>query len=471
MKYWALSIFVFLTCFSGQLQAQLHCPSYDKINSVKDARADIDFIRNSLEKEHPNLYRYISKQAFDNKIDSLKSSLKRPVTNIALRLGIASVLSSIGDGHLSIRINLSNTEVEAAKAAAINIYPIEQFKYRVLQGRLYITGASETNVVIPSGAEVLSINGIAAAKMLADFFSVIPSDGYNQTFKSQALNMGLIPDLFTQLYGLKKNILFKVKFNDTERLVEVKALPRKTPPQPIGEVTSDFKLLPNGTGYLKIGSFPRMPFDGMPGQIQSGVMGDLLSPYASVFWRLSNTRTTSLILDLRNNHGGDFIAVTNLFSYLISRPSLFAKVDNNVLNDKTKTPDERVKYGSAIPVTPQSANFRGKLFVLVNGCTFSAASLLAANLQGLGNAVIIGEETGGGRNALMGGLTKDVTTPHSGMILQLRTVQMESPVPDNTEGRGVMPDIAISYSINEYLSGVDKELERAKSEIAKQAVK
>src|SRR5690606_38315016 len=135
---------------------------------------------------------------------------------------------------LSIRINVSNAELEAAKAAAINIYPIEQFKYRVLQGRLYITGASETNVAIPSGAEVLSINDIAAAKMLADFFSVIPSDGYNQTFKPQALNMGLIPDLFTQLYGLKKSLLFKVRFNDTERLVEVKALPRKTPPQPIG---------------------------------------------------------------------------------------------------------------------------------------------------------------------------------------------------------------------------------------------
>ncbi len=40
-------------------------------------------------------------------------------------------------------------------------------------------------------------------------------------------------------------------------------------------------------------------------------------------------------------------------------------------------------------------NFDGDLYVIINGCSFSAASILASNLKGLNRAVLVGEETGG----------------------------------------------------------------------------
>jgi len=84
----------------------------------------------------------------------------------------------------------------------------------------------------------------------------------------------------------------------------------------------------------------------------------------------------------------------------------------------------------------------------------------------MGRAVIIGEESGGGRNYLTGGLITEAVAPNSRLMLRFGNIVMETPILEKTEGRGVMPDHEVSYSIKEYLSGVDKELEWAKSEIA-----
>ncbi|MGY3214186.1 S41 family peptidase [Mucilaginibacter sp. HD30] len=475
MKYFTCLTLAFFISLSHGLRAQLYTPLFDKINTVKEARADIDFIKNTLEKGHPNLYRYISKKTFDKKMDSLKRSIKQPVTQIALRNAVLSVLTFIGNGHLSLILKSNQAELAAFKAATLKTYPIEQFTYQILQGRLFITSTSDPNALIPPGAEVLSIDGITVAKMLADFCSVISSDGYNQTFKFTMLSEGVIPDLFTQFYGLKERLAFKINVNDSARVVQVNTIPvHKPAPVQTGKQTPDFILLPNASAYLKVTGFPQIPFAGfasIPGQSQSGLLAQLQSPHLSVFQRLASSRTTSLILDLRNNTGGDYLTATNLFSYLIDRPSLFARVADSVLNNKVKTPNERLKYGSATPVTPQSLSFKGTLYVLINGGTFSCASLLAANLQGIGRAVFIGEESGGGRNYLTAGLITEAVAPNSHLILRFGNIVMETPILEKTEGRGVMPNHEVSYSIKEYLSGVDKELEWAKSQIAKQSKK
>lgn len=258
--------------------------------------------------------------------------------------------------------------------------------------------------------------------------------------------------------------------------MEVKGVPlRKGIPFQTGKVVSDFKLLPNGSAYLKVGAFNKIPFDVFSGMIDQNPyilqVANSQSPYLSVFQTLSSSRVTSLILDLRNNIGGEYLKAAHLFSYLIDRPSLFARVPDSVLNNRLKTPDERLKYGSATPVIPQPLRFKGTLYVLINSGTFSAASLLAANLQGMRRAVFIGEESGGGRNYLTGGLIKEVVAPNSRLILRFGNIPMETPILVKTEGRGVLPDHEVSYSITEYLSGQDKELEWVKSEIAMQSKK
>lgn len=164
MKYLTLLVFTFLISLSSGLRAQLYYPSFDKMSSVTEARADIEFIKNTLEKEHPNLYLYIDQEGFNKKIDSLKRSINKPITQVALKNAILGVLTLIGNGHLSLLININDAEARATRQVNLKTYPIEQFKYLVLQGRLFISGTSEPNALIPRGAEIFSPNFMVLKK-------------------------------------------------------------------------------------------------------------------------------------------------------------------------------------------------------------------------------------------------------------------------------------------------------------------
>ncbi|MBC7400548.1 MAG: hypothetical protein H7289_11435 [Mucilaginibacter sp.] len=99
------------------------------------------------------------------------------------------------------------------------------------------------------------------------------------------------------------------------------------------------------------------------------------------------------------------------------------------------------------------------LYMMTNGVTFSAAALLAANLQVINRATLIGEETGGGRNGCIGGVYHDSPLPGSGLIFRFGLVQFTVLPKVKQIGRGVMPDIPIAYTLDDYLKNKDLERE------------
>ena len=44
---------------------------------------------------------------------------------------------------------------------------------------------------------------------------------------------------------------------------------------------------------------------------------------------------------------------------------------------------------------PKPNNFKGKVYVLINGGSFSASSIISSNLKSTKRAIFVGEETGG----------------------------------------------------------------------------
>jgi hypothetical protein len=98
--------------------------------------------------------------------------------------------------------------------------------------------------------------------------------------------------------------------------------------------------------------------------------------------------TDALIIDLRDNMGGDPEMVAFLASYLFDVPTR--------LND-LRSRDGQVRQYWTLPKVP-GTRFGGKkpIYVLTSTSTFSAAEDFAYALQTRGRAVIVGEPTGGG---------------------------------------------------------------------------
>ncbi|MCC8246047.1 S41 family peptidase [Saccharothrix luteola] len=143
------------------------------------------------------------------------------------------------------------------------------------------------------------------------------------------------------------------------------------------------------------------------------------------------SRGEALVLDLRDNTGGDPETVAFACSYLLDEATHLNTMhgrDGEVFRQfwsQTHVPGRR--FGGTKPV-----------YVLTSGKTFSGAEELAYDLQQLGRATVIGERTGGGAHPRRG------YTVHPHLELTVPTARAVNPVSGtNWELVGVEPDIAV----------------------------
>jgi len=140
----------------------------------------------------------------------------------------------------------------------------------------------------------------------------------------------------------------------------------------------------------------------------------------------------ALLIDVRENRGGDPMTVAMLISYLVDEPTHYNSIylrDGDVTNQFWTLPHvPGRKFGADKPV-----------WVLTGPTTFSGAEDLSYSLQQLGRAKTVGAVTGGGANPrkqFKVDTHLDVTVPGGRAV---------NPVTGtNWEGVGVRPDIPVA---------------------------
>lgn len=105
----------------------------------------------------------------------------------------------------------------------------------------------------------------------------------------------------------------------------------------------------------------------------------------------------------------------------------------------------------------------GKVFVLIDGGTFSTAADFCAVVHHLGRATFMGEETGGGYCGNNSGLMATLTLPNSKLKVRLPMFEYWNAVAgyDGTR-RGTRPDQVVEVRTADLLRGVDEPLEQAR---------
>jgi hypothetical protein len=138
----------------------------------------------------------------------------------------------------------------------------------------------------------------------------------------------------------------------------------------------------------------------------------------------------AVIVDLRQNGGGDPDAVILLCSYFFGEPTH--------LNDIYDRTDDTTRQYWSHPVVPGKRLVGKDVYVLTSRRTFSAAEEFTYNLQSQKRATIVGETTGGGAHPTRGFRVTD----HFGVGVPF--ARSINPVTKtNWEGTGVKPDVAV----------------------------
>jgi len=182
------------------------------------------------------------------------------------------------------------------------------------------------------------------------------------------------------------------------------------------------------------------------------------------FLQMEIAGVTKLILDLRNNQGGDIENGHFLLSWLMNAPFQLVEGYSKVYEPEETTEvkrDKSCKEPKMGVFQPKSRAFKGDLYVLINGGSFSNSGIVSSALQFYKRGLLIGEETGGNQHVLCGN-EKNFLLPNTEISITIPMLQFRIREADkNTRGHGVIPDIAIKPSIRELIKGGDEILNHA----------
>lgn len=448
---------------------------------------DFDVFREIFEKGNAGLYKYHSKQQTDSVFDDNRQRITGKTSYRDFYNILWNVIDYTGSCHNKLAYPDS---LDKAISRQKIFFPLP---LKHISGKLYSTSSLTT---IPFGSEIVSVNGEDAATFAQKSARYLSTDGHNTTGKFAFLETDWLPFYVYLAYGEQKSFSVKYKSNGKIMSATLPATDYKTAATnhkqrfiPPGMAESDedytFQYLSASTGLLTVNTF------GMGGPESEGH-----KQYAvflnSLFSGLKAKNIKNLIVDVRQNGGGNDPNDLLLYSYLTQRRfrentgacTLFNTVplkeyyveedegEIEELEQELKEEHSVLKDGRYYqndlfnPVWKPKANaFSGKIYLLISPNVASAGSLFAAMVKSDDDTVVIGEETLGGYYGHTGHIPVTYRLPNTGLLLTFSIVDLEQDVrkiPDQSPGDGIRPDHKVLQTIEDYVGGKDTVLEFAK---------
>lgn len=415
---------------------------------------DLDYLVTGLETYNPTMYVYGSEKVFKKKIEVIKKAIQTPIDALEWFKLLCLAVEGVDEGHLTI-----GTEKDSFYHGFLEgNFKSLPLSVQFLGERAYVWNNLSEEDVLEQGDEILSINGRSMAAIRRLIFEYTSSDGHIETFKQQRLSKELSARYFWFVERPQQFLIeYKKRGTILPQKVSLKALTRaemaawsrkralkKEVPRGINAVYS--LAIEKDIGTLTLRSFD----DAI---IQQNDL-QAFSFYERIFKRLRQNKVKHLILDVRGNVGGmkDFVDALLPFALPKKRKGVLRELiawdGSNVI---TSFPKRNRWF------------FKGTIYILTDGGTYSTAALIAQYLHDYGEAVVIGEETGSRYEGFAAGNFHYLLLPNSKIQIKIpnKWVKNQLPQQPKNANRGLMPDYPIVLSIDDLLQKKDVAMAKA----------
>ena len=114
---------------------------------------------------------------------------------------------------------------------------------------------------------------------------------------------------------------------------------------------------------------------------------------------------------------------------------------------------------------PKKDNFEGKIYVLINGSSFSAAAVLPSKLKDDNRAFLVGEETGGANDGTVAGRYSTERLPNSRLYLPIGLMLIQPNIEFTHTKKGVVPHQEVLRTTQQIIDKTDVELDWVMNDI------
>lgn len=466
-------------------------PSYPvRVFTIEQLKRDFTVLRETLEERHPSLYRYTSRADMSQLFDEVYRQLNRPMTEFDFRELLRPLIVQIRCGHTDVLE--SKAYLRMPDRPQPEWFPFDL----ILSGdRLFVNRNRSTDSSLIAGTEVTRLDGHPIAEVIAAARERWPSDGYNQTFKNYFLELYHLEDTYWRHFGGCSPWTLTVR--DTTGAERVTTIRRRFPATQV-EKRAEHKpwwkwfkkphLKASFEEDPKLQLIRSLHFLNSDSSVAALIVnGFSYEKYESfhrdVFEKLAEHQVKDLVIDLRQNTGGNAEIGSDLMSYLMdkdfrqvaraesptrhpNRCAYFTRKDKRMLRQNfrfLKKENGLYEFGKSNVGwnRPASENrFKGNIYILTSGRTFSAAAIFTASLRAQRPVVVVGQETGGGEAGCNGGIIQTLTLPETGLRVRFPVFWIATASTKPDVGRGVMPDHPVVYSVEDRIYQRDKDMEK-----------
>lgn len=418
--------------------------------SNQAVKEDFDYLYQSLQATHYNLFAFQSREKYDELFLQLKSNLTTDSLTLLETISFYQRLVSFANtGHCEIDYP-AGPYIEYAYTGG-TVFPLE---LAFENEKVFIRKNFSTNKQISIGDELLTIDRIPIVEIRKQLYPFVSAE--RDYFKNAKIEFWSFPRLFFQLNGRKDNWQIQVKNQNNEIInVEVSSISvMDYETNRNGEIVNPKRALKfyGSLAYLNAGQFGSNEADG------EKLFKNFID---STFTVIKGHNAKNLIIDLRNNPGGHNAYSDYLISYFANKPfkwySEFSVKTSKILKEHTtlqadttdqysrdilRTTDGQIFKYDFPPHNPveKSKRFNGKVYILVNRQTYSMATVSAALIQDYKFGKIVGEETGDLPTLYASQFS--YTLPKSGITVKVPKSYIVR-VNGNKKLEGVKPDIYI----------------------------
>jgi hypothetical protein len=433
----------------------------------QEAREDLETLYARLQQEHVNLFARRSKAEYDAHLQELLAGIDGPVPRAEFHLMLQDAMAFGNIGHAKTEAALVDVFAHIGNGGTIIPLSIVYRGERMITDNW--TGEGDA---LPPGSRIMALGGMPVAEFESRAREVVSADT-RRLLRSQ-IEMGM-PAYLYLIFGPVDDLLVDyvapsgqpgsqrvvaVTFGEMYALQDARALPQAD--RKAG--ARIHRELGNGVFYLQPGPFSATESErGEDGEAYT------IEPFRAfvneAFTAMAKSGAQDLIIDLRDNSGGDTSFSDLIIARLVDAPYRYASRYEVRAGPNTKAvwadrprdldtiagriaaavadAEEGELVSLELPETQPIADnaFGGRVWVLVNRHSYSNAAVIAALMQDLGIATIMGEETADVPTTY--GAVESFSLPNSGASIVYPKAYMVRPS-GSEKASGVVPEFIIA---------------------------